>query len=70
MLQAVRYCLGIILPLMWPAKLVQCIECRGDEYFAEKLPIFFTCMSLLLSSVFNLLVQVAWLKLVFFLVGA
>ena len=39
----------VILPLMRPMKLVQCIEYRGDGYFTWKFPPFFTCMSLLPS---------------------
>jgi len=38
---------------MRPVELVQCIECGGDRYLTWKLPIFFTCMSLLLSSIFS-----------------
>ena len=56
------YCSGVILPLMWPAKLMQCIKCGGDEYFAWKLPLFLICTSLLHFSVFCLLVQVACLN--------
>ena len=44
-----RHFSGVILTLMWPAKLVQCNECEGDGYFTWKLPRFFTCTSLLPS---------------------
>ena len=47
---------------MRPAELVQCIECRGDEYFTWIFSFFFTCTSLPPSLVFCLLVQVACLK--------
>ena len=40
----------VILPLMQPVELVQCIKCGGDEYFIWKLSPFFTCTSLLPSS--------------------
>ena len=33
MLLAVRVAFRVILPLMQPVKLVQCIECGGDDYF-------------------------------------
>ena len=50
-------------PLMWLAKLVQCIECGGDGYFVWILPFFFVCTSLLSSSVFCYLVQVVCLTI-------
>ena len=56
------YCSEVILPLMWLAELVQCIEYRGDRYFTWIFPFFFTCTSLSPSLVFCLLVQVACLK--------
>ena len=55
-------CSGVILPLMRPVELVQCIECRSDEYFMWIFSFFFTCTSLPFSLVFCLLVQVAYLK--------
>ena len=56
------YCSGVILLLMRPAELVQCIECGGDGYFTWIFPFFFACTFLPHSSVFCLLVQVACSK--------
>ena len=50
------------MSLMRPAELVQCIECGGNGYFTWIFSFFFTCTSLPHSSVFCLLVQVAYLK--------
>ena len=55
------HCSGVISPLMWPAKWVQSIECKGDGCFIYIIS-FFTCdKSSSLSSVY------AWwsLELVF-----
>jgi len=52
------YCLHVISSLMWPTKLVQYIECRGDGYFPQIFPLFFTYMSLMSSMVPYFLVQV------------
>ena len=53
---------GVILPLMRPVELVQCIECKCDGYFTWIFPFFFTCTFLPHSSAFCLLVQVACSK--------
>ena len=53
---------GVILPLMRPVELMQCIECRDDGYFTWILPFFFACTSLPPSSIFCLMVYVACLK--------
>ena len=37
MLQAMRVLFRVILPLMQPAELVQCIECGSNEYFISLL---------------------------------
>ena len=47
---------------MWPTELVQCIEYGSDGYFTWIFPFLFTCTSLPHSSVFCLLVQVAYIK--------
>ena len=52
----------VILSLMWPTELVQCIEYGSDGYFTWIFPFLFTCTFLPHSSVFCLLVQVAYLK--------
>ena len=31
---------GVIPSLMWPVKFVQCIECRGNDYFTWIFPFF------------------------------
>ena len=45
--------LGVILPLIWLAGLVQCIKCGGDRCFIWKLPPCIACTSLLPSLVFS-----------------
>ena len=44
---------------MQPAKLVQSIECVGDDYLLQIFSLFFTCTSLISSMMSCLLVQVA-----------
>ena len=61
-LQIVRTLLGVIPLLMWPAELIYCIECRGNDYFIWIFPFFFACTSLPSSLVFCHLVQVACSK--------
>ena len=45
------YCSGVFFSLMQPAKLVQCIKCGGDGYLPLTFPFFFTCTSLMSSTV-------------------
>ena len=41
------HCLGIIFPLIWPAKCVQSFECKGDGCFIYIIP-FFACQQIFL----------------------
>lgn len=52
------YCSGITLLLMRLVELVQYIECGADDYFTQIFLLFFTCTSLLSSSMTCPLVQV------------
>ena len=54
-----EYCLGVILPLMQLFELVQYIKCGDDGYFTQIFSFFIAFTSLLPSTLFYLLVQVA-----------